>query len=107
MSDEGTTTRGRSRAASTKTRQAKAPPVDPLLQLLGAMQGVNAGDFSVQVPLHWDGIEGKLAASGPPEALMTEALIATIFDVEATIIIDPVHQRPLCIPLRTTARSVG
>ena len=51
--------------------------------------------------------EGKLAASGPPEALMTEALIAAIFDVEATIIIDPVHQRPLCIPLRTTARSVG
>ncbi|MDQ2701552.1 MAG: HAMP domain-containing protein [Pseudomonadota bacterium] len=34
-----------------------------MLQLLAAMQGVNAGDFSVQVPLHWDGIEGKLATA--------------------------------------------
>ncbi len=36
---------------------------DPLLQLLAAMQDVAAGDFSVQLPLHWDGIAGKLAQS--------------------------------------------
>ena len=33
------------------------------MQLLSAMKGVHSGDFSVQLPLHWDGIEGKLAAS--------------------------------------------
>ena len=36
---------------------------DPLRELLGAMQDVNAGDFSVQLPLHWDGMAGKLAES--------------------------------------------
>src|SRR5690606_9530465 len=61
VSNEGTTTRRRTRAATTKARRSTAAPIDPLLQLLGAMQGVNAGDFSVRLPLHWDGIEGKLA----------------------------------------------
>src|SRR5690606_11589988 len=63
VSDEGTTTRRRTRAATTKARQSAAATADPLLQLLDAMQGVNAGDFSVQLPLHWDGVEGKLAAA--------------------------------------------
>ncbi len=37
------------------------PPADPLLELLAAMQEVEAGDFTVQLPLHWDGVPGKLA----------------------------------------------
>ncbi|HVR82117.1 MAG TPA: HAMP domain-containing protein, partial [Luteimonas sp.] len=39
------------------------PAADPFRDLLSAMQDVNAGDFSVQLPLHWDGIAGKLAQS--------------------------------------------
>ncbi|MDQ3617801.1 MAG: HAMP domain-containing protein, partial [Pseudomonadota bacterium] len=31
--------------------------------MLAAMQAVRHGDFSVQLPGHWDGIEGKLAES--------------------------------------------
>ncbi|MEO5565268.1 MAG: HAMP domain-containing protein [Luteimonas sp.] len=42
---------------------APAAAVDPLMQLLSAMKDVHSGDFSLQLPLHWDGIEGKLAAS--------------------------------------------
>lgn len=44
---------------------------------------------------------GVIAASGSPEELMTEDNIAKIFDVNAHIITDPVHQRPMCIPLNT------
>ncbi|BCT95744.1 histidine kinase [Lysobacter helvus] len=35
--------------------------LDPLQQLLAAMTQVRDGDFSVQLPVHWEGIEGKLA----------------------------------------------
>ncbi|WP_169193762.1 ABC transporter ATP-binding protein [Devosia sp. MC1541] len=45
--------------------------------------------------------DGAIAASGSPEDLMTEDTIARVFDVRARVIIDPVHQRPLCIPLST------
>ncbi|HEY8576399.1 MAG TPA: ABC transporter ATP-binding protein [Devosia sp.] len=44
---------------------------------------------------------GVVAASGRPEELMTEALIAQVFDVDAMVITDPAYGRPLCIPLRT------
>ncbi|MBJ7577919.1 ABC transporter ATP-binding protein [Devosia sp. MC532] len=45
--------------------------------------------------------DGAIAASGSPEDLMTEDTIARVFDVRARVITDPVHQRPLCIPLST------
>jgi iron complex transport system ATP-binding protein len=45
--------------------------------------------------------DGAIAASGTPEELMTEDRIAGVFDVRVRIITDPVHGRPLCIPLRT------
>ena len=35
--------------------------VEPLKALLAAMRAVSAGDFSVLLPSHWDGIPGKLA----------------------------------------------
>tara|TARA_R110002020_G_scaffold6321_15_gene26637 strand:- start:760 stop:1557 length:798 start_codon:yes stop_codon:yes gene_type:complete len=41
---------------------------------------------------------GRIHSRGTAEALMTAALIAEVFDVEATILTDPVHRRPLCIP---------
>ncbi|HET8818709.1 MAG TPA: HAMP domain-containing protein, partial [Xanthomonadaceae bacterium] len=34
---------------------------DPMQALLAAMHAVRSGDFSVQLPLHWDGLHGKLA----------------------------------------------
>jgi HAMP domain-containing protein/CheY-like chemotaxis protein/signal transduction histidine kinase len=48
-------------SAAVHTNGAGVDAPDPMLQLLAAMQDVNAGDFSVQLPLHWDGIAGKLA----------------------------------------------
>jgi iron complex transport system ATP-binding protein len=45
--------------------------------------------------------DGIIAAAGTPEQLMTEDTVARVFDVRARIITDPVHGRPLCIPLRT------
>jgi iron complex transport system ATP-binding protein len=45
--------------------------------------------------------DGVIAASGSPEQLMTEEGIAGVFDVRCRVITDPVHGRPLCIPLRT------
>lgn len=45
--------------------------------------------------------DGTVAAAGTPEQLMVEETIARVFDVRARIITDPVHGRPLCIPLRT------
>src|SRR5678816_3268460 len=52
------------RTRSTPASQTPVPAAaDPLHELLAAMQDVNAGDFSVQLPLHWDGITGRLAQS--------------------------------------------
>ena len=45
--------------------------------------------------------DGVVAASGRPEELMVEDLIAQVFDVDAMVITDPAYGRPLCIPLRT------
>ena len=57
--NETSTTRGRRNAAPGQSPE----PDDPLLQLLAAMKAVKAGDFSVELPLHWEGIAGKLAES--------------------------------------------
>ncbi|GAB3101365.1 HAMP domain-containing protein [Lysobacter terrae] len=43
-----------------RSREADAS-TDPLLALLAAMQAVRSGDFSVSLPVHWGGVEGKLA----------------------------------------------
>jgi iron complex transport system ATP-binding protein len=51
--------------------------------------------------------DGVIAASGSPETLMTEDTIARVFDVNARIITDPVHNRPLCIPLSTVRHAAG
>jgi len=50
--------------STTKLRRARTPAVaelGPLEQLLEAMHAVDAGNFSVHLPVHWDGIAGKLA----------------------------------------------
>lgn len=43
---------------------------------------------------------GKVRERGAPEVVMRADLIAEVFNVTAEIIIDPVHQRPICIPHR-------
>lgn len=44
--------------------------------------------------------DGKVRERGAPEVMMRADLIAEVFNVTAEIIIDPVHQRPICIPHR-------
>ena len=43
---------------------------------------------------------GKVHRRGAPEELMTPEGIAEVFEVDAAILTDPVHQRPFCIPHR-------
>jgi iron complex transport system ATP-binding protein len=43
---------------------------------------------------------GSVRERGAPEALMRADLIEEVFDVSVEIIVDPVHQRPICIPFR-------
>ena len=44
--------------------------------------------------------DGKVRERGAPDVMMRADLIAEVFNVTAEIIIDPVHQRPICIPHR-------
>ncbi|MFD1252602.1 putative siderophore transport system ATP-binding protein YusV [Devosia equisanguinis] len=41
---------------------------------------------------------GRVRERGAPEVMMRADLIAEVFDVNAAIIMDPIHARPVCIP---------
>ena len=41
---------------------------------------------------------GGVCAEGPPQAIMDEALVKTVFDLNCRIIADPFFHTPLCIP---------
>ncbi|MFC5578891.1 HAMP domain-containing protein [Lysobacter niabensis] len=58
--------RARSREAGDGT--------DPMLALLAAMQAVTHGDFSVALPSHWPGVEGKVADAFNSMVLMNRRL---------------------------------
>lgn len=47
--------------------------------------------------------EGRIVADGVPTELMREDLIGEVFGVQCRIIEDPVHDRPLCIPMRNSS----
>jgi iron complex transport system ATP-binding protein len=47
--------------------------------------------------------EGRIAAVGGPTELMREELIGEVFGVQCRIIEDPVHERPMCIPMRNSS----
>jgi iron complex transport system ATP-binding protein len=47
--------------------------------------------------------EGRIAARGTPAELMSAKLIEDVFGVHATIITDPVHGSPVCIPASRAA----
>lgn len=44
--------------------------------------------------------DGVLVASGPPAEVLTEALLAEVFDLEARVLTDPVAGTPLVVPVR-------
>lgn len=44
--------------------------------------------------------DGVLVASGPPAEVLTEALLAEVFDLEARILTDPVAGTPLVVFVR-------
>ena len=44
--------------------------------------------------------DGALVASGTPDEVLTEALLADVFDLEARIVPDPVAGTPLVVPVR-------
>lgn len=48
--------------------------------------------------------DGRIRASGSAEAVMTEAALAEVFDLDARIIHDPESGRPVCLP-RTLPRT--
>jgi iron complex transport system ATP-binding protein len=48
--------------------------------------------------------EGAIVAAGPPEQIITEAMVRTVFDLDVRIIEDPVTGGPLCVPA-TTCRT--
>ncbi|MBX5001930.1 ABC transporter ATP-binding protein [Rhizobium lentis] len=50
---------------------------------------------------------GKIVATGAPADLVTEERVAEVFGVQVRIINDPVHGRPLCIPLRLAEKSLA
>jgi iron complex transport system ATP-binding protein len=44
--------------------------------------------------------EGELVASGPPDEVLTEELLAGVFDLEARVVPDPVTGTPMVVPVR-------
>jgi iron complex transport system ATP-binding protein len=51
--------------------------------------------------------DGSMVADGAPTELMREALIEDVFGISCRVIEDPVHQRPLCIPIRNSSPRFG
>lgn len=43
--------------------------------------------------------QGRIHAAGPPRAVLTQAMVATVFGLDSRIIADPVSGRPLMLPL--------
>jgi iron complex transport system ATP-binding protein len=44
--------------------------------------------------------DGALVASGTPEEVLTEALLADVFELEARVLTDPVAGTPMVVPVR-------
>jgi iron complex transport system ATP-binding protein len=49
--------------------------------------------------------DGKVVASGTPAEVLTEGLLAEVFELEAKVIEDPVAGTPLVIPIGTLAHT--
>jgi iron complex transport system ATP-binding protein len=44
--------------------------------------------------------DGVLVSSGRPEEVLTEQLLADVFDLEARVLPDPVSGTPMVVPVR-------
>lgn len=42
---------------------------------------------------------GKIVATGTPNEIFTSEYLSEVFDLKATIIRDPYHKRPVCLPI--------
>ena len=51
--------------------------------------------------------DGALVASGAPDEVLTEALLAGVFDLEARVVPDPVTGTPLVVPVRRLGRPAS
>ncbi|MEU4409517.1 ABC transporter ATP-binding protein [Streptosporangium sp. NPDC023963] len=49
--------------------------------------------------------DGKVVAAGPPAEVLTEALLAEVFELDAKVIEDPVAGTPLVIPIGPLSRQ--
>jgi len=48
---------------------------------------------------------GRVVAAGPPAEVLTEALLAEVFELDAKVIEDPVTGTPLVVPIGTRSHS--
>ena len=49
--------------------------------------------------------DGRIAAEGPPDHVITESIVREVFGLEATIVPDPVSGTPLLIPIGRTHQT--
>jgi iron complex transport system ATP-binding protein len=49
--------------------------------------------------------DGAIIAEGLPKAVMTEAMVKEVFGLESRIVLDPVTETPMCIPVGRMARK--
>ena len=58
------------------------------------------GDYLVAIQ------QGKVYATGTPEQVMTEEMVRNVFNLECRIVLDPLADTPMCIPMgRKTRRK--
>ena len=51
--------------------------------------------------------EGQIAAAGPPNEVITEDCVRTVFGMESRVIEDPVTATPMVIPLGRRSRTLN
>jgi iron complex transport system ATP-binding protein len=44
--------------------------------------------------------DGEFVADGAPSEVITPSVLATVFDLKAAVIVDPISQRPHVLPVR-------
>lgn len=89
------------------------------MEVLAVLRGLRADGRTIVVVLHdllqatrhCDHLvalaDGGVVAEGPPEAVLTPAIIRRVFGVDSTVIPDPCTGRPLVIPHPQGARGSG
>jgi iron complex transport system ATP-binding protein len=51
-------------------------------------------------------VDGKPHAQGTPEAVLTEAMVQTVFGLESRIVIDPTSGRPMMLPIGRHRKTI-